>query len=63
MPCVPAPPRLPAAGVSSDVFAFSPAQDGLARGAGNLVTLLAMPWTAFWAVALESLDPENYRTR
>ena len=63
MPCVPVPLRLPSSGRHADLFAFSPAEDGISRGFANAALLLSMPWMAFWAVTLESLNPENYRRR
>ena len=63
MPCVPAPLRPPFGGPQADVFAFSPAGDGFSRGLANSALLLSMPWMAFWAMTLESLNPDNYQPR
>jgi hypothetical protein len=46
---------------SGDAFAFSPARDTLGRTVSNTTTLMTAPWMAFWALAFEAMNPENYR--
>ena len=42
-----------------EAFAFS--GDAAARQWENIALLWAAPWRAWWAIAFETLDPENYR--
>jgi hypothetical protein len=48
-------------GQQADAFTFSAAPDPLGRSFENVTTLWAAPWAAFWAITLESLNPDNYR--
>jgi hypothetical protein len=61
MPCVPAPSLRRLSGPQADAFTFSTAPDAFGRTFENAATLWATPWMAFWAITLESLNPENYR--
>jgi hypothetical protein len=45
----------------SDIFAFSGQADAAARVWDTATTMWVAPWRAYWAVALEALDPDNYR--
>ena len=63
MPCVPAPvPKRPALPGAGDMFNFSPAGNTIGRTVSNTTTLMTAPWMAFWAVAFEALNPDNYRS-
>jgi hypothetical protein len=58
MTCIPGSERRNAPG--ADGFAFSGGA-GLDRQWETFALLCAAPWKAWWAVAMETLDPENYR--
>ena len=58
MACMPGPRARDAA--QSDVFAFSGGEDS-GRQWETLAQLWAAPWKAWWALALEAMNPENYR--
>ena len=45
----------------SEMFAFS--GDAAAKQWENLALLWTAPWKAWWAVALETLEPGNYGRR
>lgn len=61
MPCMPAVMAQQPRVRQNDAFAFAPA-DGLAgRSLQNLTALWTVPWVAYWALAFEALNPDNYR--
>lgn len=61
MPCVPT-VILPKTGSKpADAFAFSPSAGVAERSVANLAVMATMPWTAFWTVTFEALNPDNYR--
>jgi hypothetical protein len=47
----------------ADMFAFAGGAGEAARIWEAAATMWAAPWRAYWAVALEALDPANYGRR
>jgi hypothetical protein len=45
----------------ADVFAFSGEGGDAARQWETLAQLWSAPWKAWWALAFEAMNPENYR--
>ena len=56
-------PRPMGAPLAADAFAFSDAQDAVSRTLENVALLWVAPWRAYWAVAFETLNLENYTYR
>ena len=60
MACMIAPANTRASG-PGDAFAFSGDADAASRSVQNVALLMATPWMAYWALAFEAMNPDNYR--
>lgn len=48
------------AGLAS-AFDFSASPDAASRMIENAAVIWTAPWRAYWALAFEAMDPQNYR--
>ncbi|PKP63336.1 MAG: hypothetical protein CVT86_05490 [Alphaproteobacteria bacterium HGW-Alphaproteobacteria-8] len=54
-------PHAKTSAVPASAFDFSESPDATSRMMSNAAVMWAAPWRAYWALAFEALDPQNYR--
>lgn len=42
-------------------LSFAPELDAYSRNMQNAAVMMSAPWTAYWALASEMMNPQNYQ--